>query len=82
ERSQIIKDDLVNALSDRLNRNLYVLSVITAIFLPLGFLTGLFGINIGGMPGVDNNMAFSIFSIGLIVVVFIQIILFKLFKWL
>ncbi len=81
ERSQIIKDDLVNALSDRLNRNLYVLSVVTAIFLPLGFLTGLFGINIGGIPGVDNNMAFSIFLIGLIVVVSIQIILFKIFKW-
>ena len=75
------KQDLVNALSDRLNRNLYVLSVVTAIFLPLGFLTGLFGINIGGMPGVDNNIAFSIFLIGLIVVVSIQIILFKLFKW-
>lgn len=81
ERAQVVKDELVNSLSDRLNRNLYVLSVITAIFLPLGFLTGLFGINIGGMPGVDNGMAFSVFVIGLSVVVVIQIILFKLFKW-
>lgn len=54
---------------------------ITAIFLPLGFLTGLFGINIGGMPGVDNNMAFALFSFGLFIIVFIQVLLFKLFKW-
>ena len=81
ERSQIVKDELVNALSDRLNRNLYVLSVITAVFLPLGFLTGLFGINIGGMPGVEDNSAFFIFSLCLAVIVFIQIILFRFFKW-
>jgi len=81
ERSQVVKDELVNSLSDKLNRNLYVLSVVTAIFLPLGFLTGLFGINIGGMPGVENDMAFSTFSVGLITIVIIQVILFRLFKW-
>lgn len=81
ERSQVVKDELVNALSDKLNRNLYVLSVITAIFLPLGFLTGLFGINIGGMPGVDNPEAFAYFAISLAVIVGIQIVLFKWFKW-
>lgn len=81
ERAQVVKDELVNALSDKLNRNLYVLSVITAIFLPLGFLTGLFGINIGGMPGVDNDMAFVIFFIGLLLIVLFQTILFRYFKW-
>lgn len=81
ERSQIVKDELVNALTDRLNRNLYVISVITAIFLPLGFLTGLFGINIGGMPGVDQDSAFGIFSLCLTFIVFLQVVLFKLFKW-
>lgn len=81
ERAQVVKDELVNALSDKLNRNLYVLSVITAIFLPLGFLTGLFGINIGGMPGVDNDKAFDIFFLSLSFIVLTQIILFKYFKW-
>jgi zinc transporter len=81
ERSQIVKDELVNALSDRLNRNLYVLSVITAVFLPLGFLTGLFGINIGGMPGVDNTMAFPVFVFSLVIVVIIQVVLFRFYKW-
>ena len=81
ERSQIVKDELVNALSDKLNRNLYVISVVTAIFLPLGFLTSLFGINIGGMPGVNSDEAFALFSLGLVAIIIVQILLFKHFKW-
>ena len=81
ERAQIVKDELANILSDRLNRNLYVLSVIAAIFLPLGFLTGLLGINVGGIPGVENPHAFYIFSGILMVIVGVQVFLFKKLKW-
>jgi len=82
ERAQIVKDELSNALSDRLNRNLYLLSVITTIFLPLGFLTGLFGINIGGMPGVDNPHAFWLFTGILIAIIIAQILFFRGLRWL
>lgn len=81
ERAQIVKDELANMLGDKLNRNTYVLSVIAAIFLPLGFLTGLLGINIGGIPGVDNPFAFTVFSLILIVLVAAQIFIFKKLKW-
>tara|TARA_R100000027_G_scaffold63770_1_gene56739 strand:+ start:16972 stop:17949 length:978 start_codon:yes stop_codon:yes gene_type:complete len=81
ERSQIVKDELANMLADRLNKNMYVLSVIAAIFLPLGFLTGMFGINIGGMPGVDSPYAFVVFTGILVLIVVLQILLFKKMKW-
>lgn len=81
ERGQIIKDELANALSDRMNRNLYMLSVVAAIFLPLGFLTGLLGINVGGVPGTDMADAFLIFCAILIGVVIGQVMLFKRLKW-
>ena len=81
ERAQIVKDELFTALSDRLNKNMYILSVIAAIFLPLGFLTGLLGINVGGMPGAENPDAFWMFSGGLTVLVLLQVLLFKKLKW-
>lgn len=81
ERAQIIKDELTTILSDRLNKNMYVLSVIAAIFLPLGFLTGLLGINVGGIPGAENDYGFAIFGGILIALVAVQIVVFKKLKW-
>tara|TARA_R110001592_G_scaffold29350_3_gene106487 strand:- start:3812 stop:4792 length:981 start_codon:yes stop_codon:yes gene_type:complete len=75
ERAQIVKDELANIMADRMNKNMYVLSIVAAIFLPLGFLTGLLGINVGGMPGADSDIAFWIvcaicvaFGVGLLAV--------------
>jgi zinc transporter len=42
------------------NQRLYTLSIIAAIFLPLGFLTGLFGVNVGGIPGTESSWGFLI----------------------
>jgi zinc transporter len=81
ERTQIVQDELQNSIADKLNKNMYILSVIAAIFLPLGFLTGLLGINVGGIPGADNPDAFMIFCGVLVVLVLVQVVLFKRMKW-
>lgn len=81
ERAQIVKDELSNALSDEMNRNLYQLSLITAIFLPLGFLTGLLGINVGGIPGAETPTAFWIFCGLLSLLVGMQLAMFRRLRW-
>ncbi len=70
ERLQVVQDELTNHLSDQLNKRMYVLSIVAAIFLPLGFLTGLLGINVAGIWGAEYPYAFSVFigMLGLIVV--------------
>lgn len=82
ERAQIIKDEFSNTQAERLNRNLYFLSVVAAIFLPLGFLTGLLGINVGGIPGTEYKYAFWIVSGLLVLISILQIMLFRRLKWL
>ena len=65
----------------RLARNSYVLSVIAAIFLPLGFLTGLFGVNVGGMPGVDSELGFLILCLAMAVVGGLGYLILRWIKW-
>jgi len=58
ERSAILNDQLTDKRAEAMNATMLLLSVVAAIFLPLGFLTGLLGINVGGMPGADWPAAF------------------------
>ena len=64
-----------------MNRTMYALSVIAGIFLPLGLLTGLLGINVGGMPGVENGWAFWITCALLVVLAAAEVWLFRRLKW-
>jgi Mg2+ and Co2+ transporter CorA len=34
-------------------------SLLTAIFLPITLITGIFGMNVGGLPGVDRDTGFA-----------------------
>jgi len=82
DRAAVTQEELVNRLSEQMNSKMYILSVVAAIFLPLGFLTGLLGINVGGIPGAESKIGFVSFVILLGLVVGLQIWFFKKKKWL
>ncbi|GAB3484327.1 zinc transporter ZntB [Marinomonas epiphytica] len=81
ERCLLLQEEFVNQHAERMNGRMYVLSVLSGIFLPLGFLTGLFGINIGGMPGTDNTESFWIFCGVLFVLGVGQFLLMRRSRW-
>ncbi len=82
ERAVVIQEQIVEQRGEAMNQRLFVLAIISAIFLPLGFLTGLFGVNIGGMPGVDSPFAFAAFCFALGVVTAGLLFLFRKADWL
>lgn len=79
---EVINNRIALLSSETMNRNTYLLSIIAGIFLPLGFLTGLFGINIGGMPGIDNSHGFYWFCGMLTGICIFEIYIFKRLKFL
>jgi zinc transporter len=81
ERAAVTQEELNHRMAEQMNKTMYILSIVTGIFLPLGLLTGLFGINIGGMPGVGNHWAFAIFCAVLAVIACGLIWFFKRKKW-
>jgi zinc transporter len=82
ERAAVTQEELLSRLSEQMNTRMYVLSLVAAIFLPLGFLTGMLGVNLGGIPGAENIDAFWIFTGLLIGVLVIQLLFFRWKKWL
>lgn len=82
DRATVTQEELNGRLTEQMNKTMYVLSIVAGIFLPLGLLTGLLGINVGGIPGTESPWAFTIFCVLLLGIAAVQVWLFKRKKWL
>lgn len=82
ERASVTHEELISRISEQMNQRMYMLSIVAAIFLPLGFLTGLLGINVGGIPGADSSWGFIAFTSIILAVVALQIWYFRWKRWL
>ncbi|MCH7375225.1 zinc transporter ZntB [Aeromonas sp. MR19] len=60
-RTAVLADEINNLMAEATNRRAYQMSVMALLFLPASFLTGLFGINLGGIPGAESPTAFWVF---------------------
>jgi zinc transporter len=55
DRSRLMQEELSAYLAQATNRQLYTLSIMTALFLPPTLVTGLFGMNTKGLPLTEND---------------------------
>jgi zinc transporter len=82
DRAAVTQEELGSRLAEATNKRLYVLSIFTSVFLPLGFVCGLLGVNVGGVPLQKAEWAFwallGLFVLG----VYFQLWLFKRRGWL
>jgi zinc transporter len=81
ERALVLHGELQNKIAEQQNSRTYLLSIVATIFLPLSFLTGVFGMNVAGLPGLEYPNAFNILAsgMGLLALVLIGYIWWK--KW-
>lgn len=81
ERCVVLQEAFLSQMAQQQNTRMYVLSIITAIFLPLSFLTGLLGMNIGGLPGIENSQSFAMVTVGMVTGTVVLGLFFRWKKW-
>ena len=81
DRAIIVQEEILSRQSETLNQRMFTLSLVATLFLPLGFLTGLLGINVGGIPGAQSQYGFLVICSGIIVIVAIMLVFLKIRKW-
>ncbi|MEQ4510966.1 zinc transporter ZntB [Dickeya zeae] len=68
-RTTVIADEITSLMTDAMNRRTYTMSLLAMVFLPTTFLTGLFGVNLGGIPGANSGIGFGVFCLMLVLLV-------------
>ena len=77
-------DVYLTTVSNRLNEVMKQLTIIATIFMPITFITGVFGMNFGHLPQVehDSGYLFWITLLAMGIITLIQIWYFRRRKWL
>ncbi|CAH0145452.1 Zinc transport protein ZntB [Erwinia aphidicola] len=68
-RTGVLSDEISTVMAEAMNRRTYTMSLMAMVFLPTTFLTGLFGVNLGGIPGGEWRYGFGAFCLLLVVLV-------------
>jgi magnesium transporter len=75
-------DGYISLASHRLNQIMKVLTIITAIFVPITFIAGIYGMNFEYMPELHSKSGYFI-AIGVMATIVVTLmIIFKRNKWL
>ena len=78
ERVVVLQEELLAQLAQQQNSRMYVLSIVAAVFLPLTFVTGMLGMNVGGLPGLESPLGFY-YSVVIMVAAAVALLLY--FRW-
>lgn len=82
EKALVLHGELQNRIAEQQNSRMYLLSIVATIFLPLSFLTGVFGMNVGGLPGLENPNTFFWLGLGMLALAVILLGIMWWKKWL
>jgi zinc transporter len=80
ERCQVVQDHILDVRAEAMNQQMLVLTVVAAFFLPISFLTGLLGINVGGVPLAQSDNGFWIICGLMVTIGVLEYLLFRKFK--
>ena len=81
EQARVLQDESSARAAERTNNSMYILTLFTVIILPLNLITGFFGMNVQGLPGVGVDGGFEAVGVGMILTLVITVAFFKFKRW-
>lgn len=77
-----LADMYFSSLNNKMNEIIKVFTIMTSIFIPLTFITGIYGMNFRHMPELSSEYGYYAALITMLIMAFVMIIFFRRKKWL
>lgn len=81
EQARLLGEETQARNNERNSRNLYIISLLTVVMLPLNIITGIFGMNVAGLPGLHDPDSFVWVMISMIATPMAVLWLFRVKRW-
>jgi zinc transporter len=62
ERIKLLQEEIAAQVTEKTGRSLFVLTIVTVLALPINIITGLLGMNVGGIPLAEHPAGFWIIA--------------------
>ena len=72
----------LTSVSNRMNEVMKVLTIIATIFIPLGFIAGIYGMNFTYMPELDSPWGYPMVYVIMLAIGAVMLVYFRRKKWL
>lgn len=82
ERAVLVHEQILDTRAEMMNQTMLVLAAVTVVFMPLTVITGLLGMNVGGIPFADHPLAFGTVTVALAILAIGLVVWMKRKKWL
>ena len=79
--SSSLLETYLSSLSNKLNEVIKLLTMISAIFIPLTFLAGLYGMNFKYMPELESAWGYPVILVLMLLVVVTMLTYFRRKRW-
>lgn len=81
ELTNSIQEAYLSVINNRLSENMRYLTLFSAVLLPLGLITGIYGMNFEFMPGLHNHWGFGLVLLSMVVTTGVVLWFFRSKGW-
>jgi zinc transporter len=82
DRAAVTQEEIRARHEESMGRTLYLLAIVATIALPLGLVTGLLGINVGGIPLAESHWGFLLVCSIMVGIAVVEMVFFRRRGWL
>jgi len=82
DMTESVLSTYLSSVSNRMNEVMKVLTIIATIFIPLTFITGIYGMNFANMPELQWRYGYFVILIVMAVIGISLVVYFKKRRWL
>jgi zinc transporter len=82
ERTTVVHEEMTALINEQIAQTSYRLTAVATLLLTPGLIVGMFGANVGGIPGHEHPWGFPVLTLVMLAILLVQLFVYRWLRWL